>query len=78
MPYEEQLIEKHFNRNPSIDEMLQIINLESPLNRPLIYSSWRNLRKINEILLTIEQCWHSTPEGRINSSLVAHRIRQIN
>lgn len=77
MPYESQLIEKNFNRNPSIEEMLQIINSEPPFDRPLILRSWRNSTKINEILLTMEQCWHSIPEGRINVSLVAHRIKKI-
>lgn len=77
MPFESQLTERKFHRNPTIEEMLEIVNLDPPLNRPLIRASWRNQPRVNEIILTIEQCWHYLSEGRINSSLVAHRIRQI-
>lgn len=75
MPYEEQLKEKGIDGNPSIDQMLEIVNSEGPSSRPLIRSSWRKSSIISEKLLrTIEQCWDSTPEGRINASLVAHRL----
>jgi hypothetical protein len=79
MAFEKQLNENHLNLNPRVDEMYKIINLKSPLNRPLIKLSWRNTNNkiFNEIISTMEQCWDQNPEGRISSALVAHRLRQL-
>jgi hypothetical protein len=54
--------------------MLQIIHL---FNRPTINSSWRKLnnKSINDIIITIEQCWDQNPDARITAALVAHRMR---
>jgi hypothetical protein len=79
MPYEYQLRSNDLNLNPTINEMLQIMNLSSPLNRPLIRSSWKNssCEYLNEICSTMEQCWDQNPEGRINAALVALRMTQL-
>ncbi|CAF1391737.1 unnamed protein product [Rotaria sordida] len=80
MAYEKQLIQHGLdNINPQVNDILQIINLEKPNNRPLIKSLWRksNKKSINEILLTMEQCWDQNPEGRISAALVALRMRQL-
>ncbi|CAM4914168.1 unnamed protein product [Rotaria socialis] len=80
LPFEKQLTARNLNSsNPQINEMLQIINLEKPLNRPLIELYWKNTNKksFNEILSTMEQCWDQTPEGRITAALVALRMRQL-
>jgi len=76
LPYDEQLKERGIDGNPSINQMLEIVLGDSTSNRPFIRSSWRKSTLINEKLIrTIEQCWDSTPEGRISSSLVAHRLK---
>ncbi|CAF3951087.1 unnamed protein product, partial [Rotaria magnacalcarata] len=80
LPFEKQLTARNLNSsNPQINDMLQIINLEKPLNRPLIELYWKNTtkRSFNEILSTMEQCWDQTPEGRITAALVALRMRQL-
>ncbi|CAF2783143.1 unnamed protein product [Rotaria sp. Silwood2] len=80
MAYEKQLIEHGLNSvNPQVNDMLQIINLEKPFNRPLIKNNWirSNNKSINEIVYTIEQCWDQNPEGRISAALVALRMRQL-
>jgi hypothetical protein len=79
MAFEKQLVERGLNVNPRVDEMYEIIKLKSPLNRPLIKETWRstNNKNFNEIISTIEQCWDENPEGRINSALVAHRMRLL-
>lgn len=76
LPYDEQLKERGIDGNPSINQMLEIVLSDSTSNRPFIRSSWRKSTLINEKLIrTIEQCWDSTPEGRISASLVAHRLK---
>ncbi|CAF3636289.1 unnamed protein product, partial [Rotaria sp. Silwood2] len=68
MAYEKQLIEHGLNSvNPQVNDMLQIINLEKPFNRPLIKNNWirSNNKSLNEIVYTIEQCWDQNPAGRI-------------
>lgn len=80
MPFEIQLIEHEINSiNPEIKDMFQIVNLDKPMNRPLIKSSWKktNKKSINEILLTMEQCWDQNPEGRITAALAASRMKQL-
>ncbi|CAF1528501.1 unnamed protein product [Rotaria sp. Silwood1] len=78
--YDKQLIEHGLNcKNPEVNDMLKIINLEKPFNRPFIKSSWKTSdnRIIKEILFTMEQCWDQNPEGRINAALVALRMKQL-
>lgn len=79
MPYESQLQSHNLNLNPSINEMLQIINLEYPLNRPLIRSSWKKSSNgyLNEICSTMEECWDQNPDGRINAGLVSLRMSKL-
>lgn len=78
MPFEDQLIERNLNRNPTVGEMLQIVHLPSPRNRPLIKPDWRtSSTTVNLFIQTIEQSWDQLPEARISSALVAHRLRQL-
>jgi serine/threonine protein kinase len=77
MPYEEQLAQKKFDRNPKIIEMAQIVSSEPPFNRPLIRPSWKTNSLINELIRTMEQCWDGIPEARISVSLVAYRLREL-
>ncbi|CAF1162366.1 unnamed protein product [Adineta steineri] len=79
MPFDNQLRERHLSCSPSINDMLQIINLPSPLNRPLIRSSWKESKNknINTISETMGQCWDQIPEGRIRAALVALRMQKL-
>ena len=78
MPYEEQLSSRNLPLNPSVGEMLEILHLPPPFNRPLIRQTWRSTStRLEHFLQTIEQAWETLPEARINSALVAHRMRQL-
>ncbi len=65
--------------DPSVEDMLQIINLNNEINRPIIKSSWRKSpdNSFKEMIRTIEQCWDQNPDGRISAALVAVRMRQL-
>ena len=77
MPYEEQLRAAGVQKSPSISDMARVMRLDPPSNRPLIKESWRSDTTLNEIIQTIEECWETNPEARINSSVVASRMRKL-
>ncbi|UJR34390.1 hypothetical protein I4U23_021798 [Adineta vaga] len=77
LPFENELRQRGLNITPSINEMLQIIHLEYPNNRPLIKKIWKENSKFKSICSTIEECWDQNPEGRISAPLVALRMLKL-
>lgn len=77
VPFEDQLIELKCNvNNPTVKEMISIINLPEPSNRPLIDSKWNNskLKSFDRIVSILNECWNQNPDLRIQTGLVLTRI----
>ena len=73
MPFERQLVERKLEVvNPSVEDMIKVIQLQSPLNRPLVDPIWSD--RFGEIVRTMEQCWDQNPDGRLMAALVAQRM----
>ncbi len=65
--------------NPTVNDMLRIMMLSVPLNRPLINPLWKNSNKpcIESIISIMDACWEQDPDGRLPSATVLHRIQKL-